>query len=124
MDGTRIDRIEIDRDENGALDRWEYYTDNQLAKVGSSSRGDGVVDEWAFHDGDGLLARVESDTNRDGTVDKWELFARAENGRSPILQAVMLDPDQDGRPTKRLVYASDGQLLGIEALSGASSTKE
>src|SRR5258708_10166863 len=40
MDGTRIDRIEIDRDGDGNIDRWEYYFDNQLSRVGRSTRRD------------------------------------------------------------------------------------
>src|SRR5436190_20441796 len=30
MDGTRIVRIEIDSDENGSVDRWEYYSNEKL----------------------------------------------------------------------------------------------
>lgn len=121
MDGTRIDRIEIDRDENGKIDRWEYYVDRKLEKVGTSTRGDGVVDEWAFQDSDGMLARVESDTNRDGRIDKWESFGAGHDG-ARVLRAVAMDPDKEGNPTRRLVYAPDGSLLRVEQLNSSSTT--
>src|SRR5204862_160595 len=35
MDGARVVRIEIDKDQDGKIDRWEYYGPNQtLEKVG------------------------------------------------------------------------------------------
>lgn len=115
MEGTRIDRIEIDRDEKGKLDRWEYYVGNKLTKVGTSSRGDGVVDERAFQSLDGHLARVESDTNRDGRIDVWETFdAPRTPGGASILRSVALDPDVEGRPTRRLLYAPDGTFERVD----------
>jgi hypothetical protein len=40
MDGTRPLRARIDRNEDGKLDRWEYYDEKgQLAKVGFSRGG-------------------------------------------------------------------------------------
>jgi len=117
-EGTRIDRIEIDRDEDGKLDRWEYYgANNVLEKVGTSSRGDGVADEWAFQNADGTLARVESDTDRDGRIDKWETFdPPAVPGGPPVLRAVATEPDAQGRPTRRLVYRPDGSFERSERL--------
>src|SRR5215813_1555128 len=45
MDGTRVDHIELDTDENGAVDRWEYYdADRRLVKVGISRQNDGIID--------------------------------------------------------------------------------
>ena len=45
MDGSRVVRIEIDKDEDGKVDRWEYYgPDQTLEKVGISRAGDGKED--------------------------------------------------------------------------------
>lgn len=115
MDGTRIDRIEIDRDEDGKIDRWEYYVGNKLEKVGTSSRGDGVVDEWAYQTSFGALQRVETDTDRDGKIDKWETFDVRSDG-STVLRSVALDPDESGKPTRRLLYDALGELIRSEAI--------
>jgi hypothetical protein len=41
MDGTRVVRIELDRDEDGKVERWEYYgPDQTLEKVGISRAND------------------------------------------------------------------------------------
>jgi hypothetical protein len=111
MDGTRIDHIELDTDENGAVDRWEYYgAGRRLVKVGVSRQNDGIIDAFEFYgqgDGNddiitridvstrrdnrfdrvefytgGVLARVEEDADGDGRVDKWELYRPVAN-RSP-----------------------------------------
>ena len=103
MDGTRIDHIELDTDENGAVDRWEYYdADRHLVKVGISRQNDGIIDAFEFYGrgngnddvitrievstrrdnhfnrvefyADGILARVEEDADGDGRIDKWELY--------------------------------------------------
>ena len=72
--------------------------------MGTSSRGDGVEDEWAFPGPDGALDRVEADTDRDGKVDKWENYqASAKPGAPPVLRSVSTDPDSSGRPTSRVL---------------------
>src|SRR6266704_2748571 len=49
MDGTKFVRIEIDNDEDGKIDRWEYYgPDQKLEKVGFSRANDGKPDAWAY----------------------------------------------------------------------------
>src|SRR4030095_8168072 len=45
MDGSRVVRVEIDRDEDGKIDRWEYYDARQrIEKVGVSRQNDGKED--------------------------------------------------------------------------------
>ena len=96
-------------------DRWEYYGEGYvLEKVGTSSRSDGVVDEWAFQNADGSLARVERDEDRDGRIDKWETFLSSPDGGAPVLREVAFDPDAQGRPLRRLVYGADGNLERVE----------
>src|ERR1700676_5030836 len=57
MDGTKFVRIEIDQDEDGKIDRWEYYgPDQKLEKVGLSRLNDGKEDAWSFAGPDGAVS--------------------------------------------------------------------
>lgn len=123
MDGNKFVRIEIDRDEDGKTDRWEYYgADRKLEKVGFSRSNNGKPDAWAFEgkpgvlarmeiatkeDGkpnrneyyeDGALTRADEDTDGDGRADKWETY---ENGR---LATVSFDLTKSGHPTTTVDY--------------------
>jgi hypothetical protein len=124
MDGAKPLRSRIDQDENGTVDRWEYYDgDGKLLKVGFSRNNTGKPDGWGFSGPDGqiarveisstgdeqkidrweyyagaALARVELDTNEDGRVDKWEAY---ENG---AIKTAEFDEDGDGRRDRRLTY--------------------
>ncbi|HVL68555.1 MAG TPA: hypothetical protein VM364_14935 [Vicinamibacterales bacterium] len=139
MDGARPVMSKIDRDEDGIIDRWEYYdADGKLSKVGFSRADDGKVDAWAFSTPDGQIERVEissvgdekridrweryrngvlveseEDTNGDGRPDKWETY---ENG---AVKTVAFDENHDGRPDRRLVYEG-GDLVVIESEPDAS----
>lgn len=133
MDGPRIVDTEVDQDEDGKIDRWEYYgeggrlekvalsraktgvpdvwlypgPDGQVARAEVSVKQDGTVDRWEWYER-GALVRAEEDTDRDGRVDKWETY---EAGR--VVTAVF-DEDRDGRPDRRLSYGPDGSLVSIE----------
>ena len=129
MDGSRVVRIEVDEDGDGRIDRWEYYgPGQQLEKIGFSRANDGKVDAWSYLNSDGsvsrielstrrdgrvdriehyehdVLVRAEEDTDGDGIVDKWETY---EGGR---LASVAFDTAHHGRPDRRLVYGSSGQV--------------
>jgi hypothetical protein len=134
MDGTKPLRSKSDLDEDGKLDRWEYYDDKGgLTKVGFSRKQDGRPDAWAFSGPDGkvqrveisstydeakidrwehyegtVLARAEEDTNGDGRADKWETY---EGGS---VRTAAMDENGDGRPDRRLTYAG-GALVLIES---------
>jgi antitoxin component YwqK of YwqJK toxin-antitoxin module len=135
MDGARIVRVEIDKDEDGVLDRWEYYDANQrLERVGTSRANDGNVDTWTYPAADGTTSRVELSTKRDGrvtrtefyeggvlasaqedtdgngTVDKWETYA---NG---VVSSVAFDTEGTGHPTRRLAYGTNGQVIRVETV--------
>jgi hypothetical protein len=142
MDGTRVQRIEIDEDEDGKVDRWEFYdASRRLVRTGFSRQHNGVLDATAFYGnggevervevstrGDGrfnrvefyragVLARVEEDTNGDGRVDKWETYAvdpRAVPGEPPQIVTASFDDSFRGTPTRRLVYGLDGSVLRVE----------
>ena len=123
MDGTKFVRIEIDTNEDGKIDRWEYYgTDQKLVRVGLSRANDGTVDSWAFYGPDGSLQRVEVSTKRDGKPNRTEFYekgtlARAEedadaDGRvdkweeyeSGALVTVSFDTEKSGKPTTTIDY--------------------
>lgn len=108
MDGTRPLRARIDRDEDGKLDRWEYYDDKgQLAKVGFSRANDGTPDAWAFSGADGKVERVEVSSVKDEKkIDRWERYdpsTAGSDGRGALLSAEE-DIDKDGKPDKWETY--------------------
>ncbi len=139
MNGQRPIRTRVDRNEDGRLDRWEYYDEqSKLVKVGFSRKGDGKADAWAFADADSRIQRIEissaaddqkidrwehhgpegmraaeEDTNRDGVVDKWETY---EGG---VVMTAAFDEDGDGRPDRRLTYSA-GTLVSIESEPNAA----
>src|SRR6266478_1538933 len=56
MDGARVVRIEIDKDEDGKIDRWEYYgPDQKLEKIGFARANDGKENAWSYANADGSL---------------------------------------------------------------------
>jgi len=127
MDGTRLVSMEIDRDFDGVVDRWEHYgAAGALEKVGYSRAGDGKADAWAYQGPDGQVARVEMSTRRNGSVNRTEFFeagklARVEEDsdgdgkpdkwethREGALLSAELDTNRDGRPDRRLTYGPAG----------------
>ena len=127
MDGARVLRIEIDKDEDGKIDRWEYYgPDQKIEKVGFSRLSDGKEDAWSYTGPDGSIVRIdvstkrdgkvtriehydhekllaaEEDSDEDGRIDKWETYD------GDRLASVAFDTGHRGTPDRRLVYGSDG----------------
>jgi hypothetical protein len=139
MDGSRPIRSRSDLDEDGKLDRWEYYDEKgALTKVGFSRKQDGRADAWAFSGPDGkvqrveisstsdekkidrweyyeggVLVRAEEDANGDGKPDKWETF------EAGSVKTASMDENGDGKPDRRLTY-SGGALVLIESEPDAS----
>jgi hypothetical protein len=122
MDGTHLKSIAIDRNGDGRLDRWEYYT----AGAGDANSAGAAFDKHTMlvradeangpddritrheHYEQGVLVAVEEDTDFDGRLDKWE---RYEHG---TLVQVDLDLTGQGKAGRRLVYRPDGSLDHIE----------
>lgn len=128
MDGARVVRIEIDKNEDGKVDRWEYYDANQkLEKIGTSRNGDGKEDSWSYlaadgaitrvdisvkHDGKvsrvehydkGVLVSAEEDGDGDGRMDKWETY------QGDHLSSIAFDTTHRGTPDRRLIYGANGE---------------
>jgi len=134
LEGSRIVRVEVDVDEDGRTDRWEYYgAGQQLEKVGFSRTGDGRENAWSYADPDGRVVRIEiaggadparitrtehfhdeaivraeEDTDADGRVDKWETYRK---GRL----ASLAFGDGAGVPVRALLYEEDGSVRFEEA---------
>ena len=115
MNGTQLSRVEIDRNNDGQPDRWEFY------RAAPSGDGSPVI-ERAEESGafdtritrreffvEGSLARAEEDTNGDGRVDKWETY------KGGALVVLELDLAGKGRPTQRLTYGADGGVPLVES---------
>lgn len=143
MDGTRIIRVELDLDENGKVERWDFYRpDGKLEKVGFASRNDGVMDSQAFYEPAGVLQRIEistkrdghfdrtefyeknglvrsqDDTNGDGRPDKWDYYTpRPDHGPGEpayAISATAFDDSGSGRPERRFVYGPKGSIAKVE----------
>jgi hypothetical protein len=143
LDGTRMRRIELDLDANGAIDRWDFYNaDGKLEKVGLSQRNDGRMDAEAFYTPEGalrmmrvstrrdgtfdraeyfendVLIRSEDDTNGDGRPDKWDTYRPDADlpaaVRPYVVTSTALDETGRGTPTRRLVYGPDGRVERVE----------
>jgi len=127
MDGARVVRIEIDKDEDGKIDRWEYYGPNQkVEKVGFSRSNDGQEDAWSYNGSDGKVARIEVSARRDGKVTRTEHYTNEvlvsaeedsdENGQidkwetyvGDHLASVAFDTEHRGKPDRRLIYEAGG----------------
>ena len=128
MDGARVVRIEIDKDEDGKIDRWEYYgADQKLEKVGFSRANDGKEDAWSFAAPDGSIGRIEISTQRNGKVDRdralREESARARRRRHRRRRhdrqvgnlrrrrgwrRSRSTPEHRGTPDRRLIYGANG----------------
>ncbi len=134
MDGTKILSTEIDNDQNGKVDRWEFYGEGgRLEKVALARANDGVADMWLYPGPDGKAVRAEISTKKDGKVDRWEWYekdvlVRAEDDTSGdgktdkwetfeagrVLTA-SFDENNDGRADRRLTYGPGGALVAIES---------
>jgi hypothetical protein len=143
LDGSRMRRIELDLDANGAIDRWDFYgADGKLEKVGLSQRNDGRMDAEAFYTAAGalrlmristrrdgtfdrteyyendVLVRSEDDTNRDGKTDLWNTYRPAGDvppGVQPYaITSTAFDETGRGTPTRRLVFGPGGRVERVE----------
>jgi hypothetical protein len=127
MDGARVVRIDIDTDEDGKIDRWEYYGPKQeIEKIGFSRAKDGKEDAWSFPGPNGVTERIgistrrdgkitrvehyeggklvsaEEDSDEDGRMDKWEAY------EGERLVSVAFDTLHRGTPDRRLIYGVNG----------------
>jgi hypothetical protein len=142
MDATRVLWVEIDQDEDGVIERWEYYgPDQKLVKVGYSTTNDGKVNAWAYRDAEGLLSRIEfgslgkikPGSLPDITISRTEFYEQGKlvrgeedtnaDGRvdkwetfaGGALASMAYDSRFRGAPDRRLIYDRQGALERVEA---------
>jgi len=142
-DGARIRRMELDLNENGKVERWDFYDEHgRLEKVGLSRRDDGIMDAEAFYTDAGVLTEIRistkrdgqydrtefyehdvlvrsaDDTNGDGKPDKWDTYRpdpQAAPGSPPYaITSTAIDDASAGRPTRRFVYGELGTIARVE----------
>ena len=110
MDGKRPVMSRIDLDEDGKIDRWEYYgPDGKLLKVGFSRKNDGRADAWAYPGPDGKVNLVEiSSISDEKKIDRWEHYdgslAGPNGDPTGALVKAEEDTNGDGRPDKWETY--------------------
>ena len=129
------DRLEIDDNRDGRVDRWEEYNaQGLLVKYATASRGSSPdrfvdidpvtkaitqIETDADHDGrrerrevfsGGKLTRSEVDTNADGRLDRLQTW---QNG---VLITEEVDRDGDGKPDIRLHRSKSGAVTRVEHL--------
>jgi hypothetical protein len=120
MDGVRLKHIEIDRNGDGAPDRWEFYTaaaatgaagqpaaTTVLSHIEEAGAFDTRITRREFYR-NGALHRVEEDTDLDGRPDKWEIY------EAGILARIDLDLVGKGVASQRLVYGPGGNVERVE----------
>lgn len=62
------------KDMDGRMDRWEYFENGRLDKIGSDKNLDGKPDNWMIVDVDGETQGSIEDTDFDGINDKFSFF--------------------------------------------------
>ena len=133
MDGARVLRVEVDENNDGRIDRWEYHAHTPGAAAGAdgpssasdtraagatpektierierATKRDGKVNRREFFQG-GQLVRAEEDADADGRIDKWETYTAG------ALTLMAVDTSHRGAPDRRIVYSADGEFLRVEA---------
>jgi hypothetical protein len=102
MNGAKPVLSRIDRNEDGRIERWEFYGDRgELTKVGFSRNGDEEADAWAFPGPDQTVQKIEISSTRDERrIDRWEYYDAARSGPEGqgALVRVEQDTDADGKP--------------------------
>src|SRR5262249_53946845 len=103
MDGTRPVMSRIDLNEDGKIDRWEYYDEKgQLLKVGFSRKDDGKPDAWAFAGPDGTVVRVEiSSTGDEKKIDRWEHYDPSRAGPDGTASGALVSAEEDTHGDRR-----------------------
>ena len=116
MDGAKPVRARVDLDEDGTIDRWEYYDENaKLVKIGFSRKDDGRPDAWAYRNAQGGVQRIEASSVYDPQkIDRWETY------RDGVLANADEDQDGDGKPDRRLTYDAAGAIIVIETEADGS----
>ena len=74
------------------------------ARLGYSTRNDGVIDAWVTRNTQTGTVRTEVSTKRNGKIDRWEHYVKGQ------LVRVDLDTDGNGKPDRWMTY-EEGILM-------------
>lgn len=129
------DRLEIDGNQDGKIDRWDDYDiEGTLIRYATSAKG-GVPDRFIEVDPKTqLTTRIETDADQDGRRERVELFIAGRMTRAEIdtngdgirdrvqiwegsrMTSEELDIDGDRRPDVRIVHSKTGTISKVERL--------
>ena len=126
MNGATPVSSTIDRNEDGRVDRWEYYdASGRLIRVGFSRRDDGTPDSWAYSRSDGTLERIDISSSADESkIDRRE-FYKPTRPEAPLeLERAEEDTNGDGRVDKWEEYDDIGQVRSVSWASPGRTTPD
>lgn len=129
------DRLEIDENRDGTIDRWEEYNpEGKLVRFATSRKG-GTPERFVEVDPvTQATIQVETDADHDGRRERLELFVGGKLSRAEIdtdgdgkrdriqdwspgyLASEEIDRDNDGRPDIRITHTKSGAILKVERL--------
>ena len=121
MNGATPISSTADRNEDGRIDRWEYYdAAGKLTKVGFSRKSGETPDAWAYAGPGGGIDRIETSSTGDAArIDRWEIYdasqlspANAPDNPGTLLR-VEEDTNGDGRADKWERYTA-GMVSSVE----------
>lgn len=72
--GSRLARIEVDRDSDGHPERIFHYSGDHLTAEARDTSGDGALDTFDRLDAEGRVVLREEDTNGDGHIDVRSIY--------------------------------------------------
>ena len=129
------DRLEIDENRDGKIDRWEEYSAEGVMLRYATSRKGGAPERFVEIDPATRAAvRVETDADHDGRRERLEVFVGGRLNRAEIdtdgdgkrdrvqdwspgcLATEEVDRDGDGRPDIRISHTRSGAISKIERL--------
>ena len=90
----------------GVADEFHYYRDGKLKRIERDRNDDGKIDVWEFYTADARLERMGIDQNLDGKVDVWyrDEVARAEQKKQAAASSsasASAAPSSSAPPSKK-----------------------
>jgi hypothetical protein len=72
----RLQRLTYDANKNGRIDTWTYMDGKTILRSEIDRDEDGAVDRWEYHAPDGSVERIRTaeDDDGDGKPDRWETY--------------------------------------------------
>jgi hypothetical protein len=130
------ERLEIDENHDGTIDRWEEYNPQGVLVRFATSRKGGIPDRFVEIDPvTRATTQVETDADHDGKRERLEVFVGGKLVRAEIdtdgdgkrdriqdwspgyLASEEIDRDNDGRPDIRITHNRSGAIVKVERLN-------